>query len=140
EQDGPAAGVDLLEREASRPEERMPGGEQRGQREDHPVLTKRSANRSLCPRRPAAAAAPGDESQSRASCELRRKSPSDWSLNPARSTSARTACSSMRCRVLASAVPVPGFALESMTTETPPDLSESNTALFILSRSTAMAV
>src|SRR5207244_11211227 len=112
EQDAPAAGVDLLEREASRPEERMPGGEQRGQREDHPVLTKRSANRSLWPRRPAAAAAPGDESQRSEEHTSELQSPSDWSLNPARSTSARTACSSMRCRVLASAVPVPGFALE----------------------------
>src|SRR3954469_9637067 len=129
-EDTPCAGPDLAQFESAGPEERVPRGEQRGERDDQ-GFTKRSAKRSLVPRRSPAAG--GEEFQSRASCGLRRKSPSACSLNPALSTSSLTNCSSMRCKVLASFAPVPGLALESMRMYSPPGLRAAKTARFILS-------
>ena len=100
--------------------------------------TNRSANRSLVPRLPAFAAAPGDEFQSRASCGLRKKSLSPARRKPAFCTSSFTTCSSMRCSVAVSAMPAPGLALESITTNTPPGWSASNTSRQARMRSTGM--
>ena len=52
--------------------------------------------------------------QSRGSFGFFRKSASPTSLKPARVTSSRTSCSSMRCSRPTSAAPVPGCALLSM--------------------------
>src|SRR5206468_12016025 len=131
------AGRDLAHLESAGPEERVARGEQRGERDDQ-GFTKRSAKRSLVPRRSPAAG--GDEFQSRASCGLRRKSPSVCSLNPAFSTSCLTNCSSIRCRVFASCVPMPVFALESITTNSPPGFKAEKIARFILPRSTGRYV
>src|SRR5205823_2240844 len=121
---------DLPHRESPRAEEDR-GGKDQG-------LTKRSAKRSLVPRR--APAAPGDESQSRASSGLRRKSPSACSLKPAFCTSSLTNCSSIRWISFAALAPVPGFALESTTMNSPPGFKAAKMAWFILSRSTCMYV
>src|SRR3954470_24665623 len=88
-EDAPCAGPDLAQLESAGPEERVAGGEQRGERDDQ-GFTKRTAKRTVGPR--GSPAAGGDEFQSRASCGLRSKSPSVCSLKPAFSTSSLTNC------------------------------------------------